>query len=300
MQRARLTAALVQVVAEHGAQGLSVARIVSRAGVSRRTFYELFDGCEDCLVAGFEDCFQRTAARVLPAYESERRWRDRVRAGLVEMLQAFDEEHGLARVLVVESLAAGPRLLGRRAHALEPVIAAIDAGRGEARPGSIPTPLTAEGVVGAVGAILHARLCAGDRTPLVRLAGPLMSTIALPYLGPAVARAELRRPVRHERRAPAEPEFDGDLMKEIGMRLTYRTARVLMAVSERPGANNRQLAHQAGILDQGQISKLLRRLQRLGLLDNANTGSERGAANAWRLTERGQAVMRVFGRASSP
>jgi len=299
MQRARLTAALLRVVAEHGTQDLSVARIVTRAGVSRRTFYELFDGCEDCLVAGFDECMQRTAARVVPAYQSERRWRDRIRAGLVEMLQDFDEEPGLARMLVVESLAAGPRLLEHRARALVPAIAAIDEGRSEASSGNMPGPLTAEGALGAVGAILHARICARDPAPLVRLAGPLMYTIALPYLGQAAARAELRRPARRPRPAPVQPVSHGDLMKEIGMRLTYRTARVLMAISEQPGANNRQVACQAGIVDQGQASKLLRRLQQLGLIENSNSG-ERGVANAWRVSERGHVVMRAFGGPSRP
>jgi DNA-binding MarR family transcriptional regulator len=71
------------------------------------------------------------------------------------------------------------------------------------------------------------------------------------------------------------------------MRLTYRTMRVLTAVASRPGLNNRRVASEAGVADQGQISKLLARLESLGLL--ANTGEQGpGEANAWRLTDRGQ------------
>ena len=48
------------------------------------------------------------------------------------------------------------------------------------------------------------------------------------------------------------------------MRLTYRTVRVLMATAEHPGASNRLIADTPEITDQGQISKLLGRLQRAG------------------------------------
>jgi DNA-binding IclR family transcriptional regulator len=73
------------------------------------------------------------------------------------------------------------------------------------------------------------------------------------------------------------------------MRLTYRTARVLEGVGAHPGVSNRQVADNAGIGDQGQVSKLLRRLQRLGLLANQGEGAHaKGEPNAWMLTPRGE------------
>jgi DNA-binding MarR family transcriptional regulator len=77
------------------------------------------------------------------------------------------------------------------------------------------------------------------------------------------------------------------------MRLTYRTVRVLMVVAEAPGASNREIAEGSGIADQGQISKLLNRLARLELVENTGDGQEKGAANAWHLTPRGEAVERA-------
>ena len=77
------------------------------------------------------------------------------------------------------------------------------------------------------------------------------------------------------------------------MRLTYRTVRVLMVIGERPGASNREIAEGSGIVDQGQISKLLTRLARLNLVENVGEGQEKGAANAWHLTPRGAQVERA-------
>jgi DNA-binding MarR family transcriptional regulator len=77
------------------------------------------------------------------------------------------------------------------------------------------------------------------------------------------------------------------------MRLTYRTVRVLVFVGAHPGASNREIAEGAEIADQGQISKLLTRLQRLELVENRGAGQSRGAANSWHLTARGTEVERA-------
>ena len=69
--------------------------------------------------------------------------------------------------------------------------------------------------------------------------------------------------------------------------------RVLGAIAEHPGASNREIAERAGIVDQGQISKLLGRLAKLDLVVNRGEGQERGASNAWHLTGRGTQVERV-------
>jgi DNA-binding MarR family transcriptional regulator len=74
------------------------------------------------------------------------------------------------------------------------------------------------------------------------------------------------------------------------MRLTYRTARVLDCVADTPGISNRAVADHAGVSDQGQISKILARLERLGLLTNTGEGHAKGEANAWRLTPLGECV----------
>jgi DNA-binding MarR family transcriptional regulator len=78
----------------------------------------------------------------------------------------------------------------------------------------------------------------------------------------------------------------------VGVRSTYRTARVLSAIAANPGASNRAVAAAAGIVDEGQASKLLKRLERLSLIENMARDREPGNANAWRLTTRGVEVER--------
>ena len=63
--------------------------------------------------------------------------------------------------------------------------------------------------------------------------------------------------------------------------------RVLTAIGAGAGLSNRQIARDAGVDDQGQISKLLQRLEGLDLIHNTGAGLSRGEANAWLLTPRG-------------
>jgi AcrR family transcriptional regulator len=292
IQRARMLAALVEVVSEHGAASLTVTHIVARSGVSRRTFYELFEDSEDCFLAALDHAVTRIGRAVASAYEQPGPWRTRIRAALTVLLELLDDDPDVGRLLIVESLAAGPRALAYRERALGPVIAAVDEGRGEARRGDGAPPLTAASVVGGVLAVLHSHLLA-ERPRVAELVSPLMSMIVLPYLGQAAAQRELQRPISPRRDLPRE-RFKSPL-GDLDMRLTYRTVRVLGAIARHPACSNRQVGQAAGIEDQGQISKLLARLQKLGLVDNADTSSSRGGPNAWVLTARGEGVMQTVG-----
>lgn len=290
IQRRRMLSAMVELVAERGVANVTVAQVVERAGVSRRTFYEVFGDRDDCFLAAFDECLEWIYGEVLPAYERPGRSRGKIRGALVALLSAFDGEPALTRLLVVESLAGGPATLERRARVVNALVAAIDEIRRETNTSHPPHPMTAEGVVGGVLALIHTRLLESDseRERLIELTNPLMSMIVLPYLGAAAARRELERPL--PKSTGGTRSHGRDPLRDVGMRLTYRTVRVLAAVGANPGASNREIAETAGIEDQGQISKLLTRLQNLELLVNTGAGQARGAPNAWTLTDRGAEV----------
>jgi DNA-binding MarR family transcriptional regulator len=78
------------------------------------------------------------------------------------------------------------------------------------------------------------------------------------------------------------------------MRLTYRTLRVLSAIATLPDASNREIADHAGVADQGQISKLLARLERLELIHNTGPITK-GEPNAWQLTPKGHEIQQAVG-----
>jgi AcrR family transcriptional regulator len=296
LQRGRLLSAAVVTIAELGYASTSVAHVCARARVSRRTFYELFEDRQDCLLAVLEDAVERVVGEIDAAGLAESPWRERVRSGLFVILSFFDREPVLARVCVVQALQGGPRVLEWREGVLARLAHVLDEGRGESSRSQQCTALTAEGLVGAAFSIVYARLLVKDRREsLTGLLGKLMSLIVLPYLGAAAARSEQRRVlpsgvehVAHEG-APSMM-FEPNPLRDLPMRLTYRTAMVLNGVAAHPSASNRSVADYAGITDQGQVSKLLARLQRLGLLRNTGEGPSKGEPNAWSLTPTGQRV----------
>jgi AcrR family transcriptional regulator len=295
IQRSRLLAAAVVAVDELGYADTTVADITGRARVSRRTFYELFSNREECLAAVLEDVIALVEGELAAAGLEGFAWREQVRGGLWVILSFLDREPALARVCVVQALRGGTEVLKRREELLAGLAAVVDEGRLVGTRGAGCTPLTAEGVVGAAFTIVHGRLLRGEREPLRGLLGELMGMIVLPYLGVAAARREQARPVpASPRRAAgglaAPGPAVGDPLEGVSMRLTYRTARVLEGVSECPGASNRMVAERAGIHDPGQVSKLLRRLESLGLLANTGEGHAKGEPNAWGLTAKGRRV----------
>ncbi len=302
IQRSRLMAAAARAVEELGYTRATVAHITRRAKVSRRTFYELFANREECLIAALEGVVDSIRGELSTAELEALAWRERMRGGVVTILAFFDRDPILARFLIVQALRGSQAVLERREEILGELARAIDEGRGEGPRGEECPPLTAEGLVGAAFGLVYARLLRRESEPLIDLTGDLMGMIVLPYIGPAAVRKEqalpapvpgrtrARRPGRNE-----ESEGDGeDVLAGIPMRLTYRTMRVLEAIADEPGVSNRGVGERAGASDQGQISKLLARLERLGLAANTGEGHQKGEPNAWTLTPTGQRVARTI------
>ncbi len=307
VQRARLLAGAVRAVDKYGYAHSTVSEITALAHVSRRTFYELFSGSEECLLAMFEEILGRGRSHVAAAELDGSPWRERVRDGLWAILSFLDAEPVLARVGIVQSARGGPQIIELRERLFAQLASVIDEGRSAGnRAGDCPE-LTAEGLVGAVLSILHTRLVRSEQVPLESLHGELMAMIVAPYLGPAAARAERGRPAPAPLPAPAPSgnangsisngtvvSVERDPLHGVSMRFTYRTACVLEAVAAEPGLSNRGVGNAAGIPDQGQVSKLLARLEGYGLMKKT-APFRKGASNAWELTAEGEQVARVVG-----
>ena len=297
IQRSRLLMGALAAVREQGYAAVMVGNITRQAKVSRRTFYELFENREACLAALVKDILAAIEAELAQANLEGLAWREQVRGGLWVVLSFFEREPALARMLVVESSRGGAQVQELREQVLARLARILDGGRRMGSRSADCGPLTAEGLVGAAFGILYTRLARAGQEKMTGLLGELMGMIVLPYQGPAAARAErirnLPRALASERptASSALALAERDPLRALPMRVTYRTAKVLECIQGQPGASNRDIADEAGVKDPGQISKLLARLERLGLLENTGEGAHtKGEANAWRLTPLGQQV----------
>jgi AcrR family transcriptional regulator len=117
-QRDRLVAAMIELSARDGYQGVSVAHITTHAGVSSSTFYELFSDKEDCAVAAYRASTGRVLADMQPigpdAVASYEDWSQEAVAAIRRLLDAVCADTDAARLLLVESLGGGPRVRAER------------------------------------------------------------------------------------------------------------------------------------------------------------------------------------------
>lgn len=291
-QRLRLISSVADLVCERGVAAATVGEIVSRAGVSRRTFYELFEDRGDCMLAAIDYTLGLAAERARAAQAPAGSWVERTRLGLAALLRVFDEEPRLARLCVLESAAAGPAGMARRCEVLDELARLVDQGRDRAP--AEPPPLTAEWVVGGAVAAVGNRLLRPGSGSLIELLNPLMCMVVLPYRGQAAAHGQLHLPTPAEvddaGAGPRAPSSVLEAVRGLPIRATYRTLAVLAALAAEPDLSNVQVSARAGIRDKGQVSRLMSRLAQLGLVENTGGGQAMGAANAWHLTTEGTFV----------
>ncbi len=243
----------------------------------------------------FDDGVRRLAATVTEATAEKTDWLERVRAGVVALLGFLDDEPRWREHLIATE-SAGVEASRSRQQVLDLMVALLSEDSPKAFIQHSPSPLlTAELVVGGVFSVIHAQeLDEASQRPLVELAPSLMAFVVVPYLGPAAARVELT--------GKSDQATDGPTRRRPLVRATHRTTLVLRAIASAPGSTNRDIALAAGLRDEGQTSKLLRRLQREGIIENVGLGASYGEPNSWHLTAHGTEVARMteYGLAPKP
>lgn len=192
-QRGRILQAMIEVVAERGYPETRVVDVISVAGVSRKTFYELFSSKEDCFLAAYDLLLANLLGDTARGFESKKGspWPERVATGLAALLDDLAEHPDEARFAIVEVLAAGPKALARRDAALRQFTGFLDAGRAET---SIELPgITSLSLAGGINELLYSEILHGNAARLPSRLPDLMFWITLPFLGPEGAAEERER-----------------------------------------------------------------------------------------------------------
>jgi len=184
-QRERLIAGLAEAVAEKGYGGTTIADITRHAAVSRRTFYEHFDGKDECFVSAFDTVTEQLRERVEEAFNGEDDWASATRAGIAAMLAFLAAEPNLARLVMVEALVAGPVVVDRYDAAVQTFLPYIARGR-EGRSKAVLDHLsdsTEEALVGGMVSLVSRRIVAGQTEELESLLPDLTEFTLAPYVG---------------------------------------------------------------------------------------------------------------------
>jgi len=201
-QRARILDAMRAAICEHGYADASVAEVIKRAGVSRKTFYAQFADKEACFLEVYEEHMGRLQALILDAFDAQDEWVASLRAGLTALLNALAYDPAMARCCFVDVLAAGPKAAARRNEAMRELERILELG-GPAREASadgtaLPRALGMS-MVGGLGEVLYQEIVADRTAQLPRLLPDLMYALVLPFQGQEVAKRELSRGARRAR-----------------------------------------------------------------------------------------------------
>jgi AcrR family transcriptional regulator len=182
-QRERIITALVDTVAERGYNATTVAHITKAASVSRRTFYEHFSDKEACFLAAYEMVADHIRSSMRAAADSFSEWPQQVRAALATMLRFFAAEPDLARICMIEPVAAGGEVAARYRATMQDFVEILKAGRPQ-RSGERPLPeATEETLVGGIVSLIVREISAGRTKELEKLLPDLVELILAPYLG---------------------------------------------------------------------------------------------------------------------
>jgi AcrR family transcriptional regulator len=135
IQRSRLCAAMAEVMAEKGYVATTVADVLRRSGVSRQSFYRVFDDKLDCFMNAFavgSDVLIRRLLEVVGADEHGVPGPEvagdpvgRFERALTAYLEVLATELPYARLFLVEVYAAGPAAIQRRTDLQGTISAAL-------------------------------------------------------------------------------------------------------------------------------------------------------------------------------
>jgi AcrR family transcriptional regulator len=197
-QRDRLLKAMTITVGRRGYRDAHITEVVDRAGVSRRTFYEHFEGKEECFAAAYGQAVGKLVELTVSAAAAEDDWADSLRAGLGVMLSELAAHPEAARVCFLEVLAAGPQAVGSRDEAMRGFLPLF-----ENAPTEVPRTMRifeslGMGRVADLSDVLHREIAAGRVEELPALLAELMYMMVLPFMGPEAAALELARGAERE------------------------------------------------------------------------------------------------------
>lgn len=192
-QRERLIAGLASAVAEKGYRAVTITDITKQARVSRRVFYENFEGKEECFLAAFEVVVGHIQELAAESAAPDDDWPRRAVAAAATVLRFFAEEPDLARLCLVESQAAGPVVAARFHRAVSEVVPYLEQGRAERPEARDLPPTTEDSTLGALVLLASRKVAAGEAERLEDVLPDFAEFILAPYIGAEDAARFARR-----------------------------------------------------------------------------------------------------------
>jgi AcrR family transcriptional regulator len=185
-QRDRILDAFAHAVGTKGYPAVTVSEVIERAGVSSKTFYELFRDKQACFLAAYEAGYALLSERIGAVHEAfPGPSTARARAVLGALLDLLAREPDFARLSMEEVYAAGPEAIARHTQVLDgfvPMLAVLDDATRESRGQPAPEPVVLDALVGGIASVIHRRIVEGRAETLPSLLDPLTTFLLAPFV----------------------------------------------------------------------------------------------------------------------
>jgi AcrR family transcriptional regulator len=284
-QRDRLIGAMGELVAEVGLAAVGVHHVCQRAGMSRRTFYDLYDHRDECFIDTLREASDRLLAHVEEAVGAAgTEWDDRAVAATRALIDALDADRVMARLCIVSALAGDEDAIALRHGLVDRIVALLD--DAPVPGGAAPTEMVLAVSLGGVCELVHRRLTDEPDRSLADLREVAAYLLLAPFAGrrrATVLAGQGSSVAFVTRWSPRVGSADHP-----GLVVTELTRETLRYLDAHPDATNVAIARAVDVRHESQMSRHLARLQREGVVQCR----KEGRTNAWRLTARGQEAAR--------
>ncbi|HEV7493068.1 hypothetical protein [Baekduia sp.] len=286
-QRDRLVAAMGELTAELGLTAVGVHHVCQRAGVSRRTFYDLYADRDACVVDMHEEAFGRLLVHLAEAVaDAGAHWEDRAVALTQALLGAWDADRVLAQLCLVSSVSGHAEAMELRRTAMAQIAGLL---ADPPRQPMVEASVLACAITGIWG-LAFAQLTEKPDASIADLAGVAIYLLLAPFAGRrhAAARAAGRGGTVAYVTRWTPTVVGGD--EDRGLLVTELTSQTLRYLNGHPGAANIDIARAIDVRHESQMSRHLGRLERAGMVSRR----KEGRTNAWMLTARGEEAARTL------
>jgi len=178
-QRQRIVDAMIDCCAEKTYATTTIADIVSRASISRTTFYKRFEGKQECFDAALDWCLQELQAVVGASYSSLDPPPVTMRKAITACLDLLAARPALAQLAIGEAVIVEPTMMRRYRDLLAPAVERLwdEAGQPQERH---TDPRLA---LGRAQVLTYNAILDGRTAQLPLLLPDLVYTLLLPFAG---------------------------------------------------------------------------------------------------------------------
>lgn len=188
--RGRLLEGLALSIVEKGYGATTIADVVARARVSKRTFYEHFADKQACYLALYSAASDQMLEVIAQVAAEDGTWRERLDAAARAYLSALALQPALTRTFLMEIQAAGERALAARREVhgrFATLLRALtqDAAREDPSLTPLSAPM-ATAIVGGINELLLEAVEDGRTTQLAELADTAGALLTAAVFAPPV------------------------------------------------------------------------------------------------------------------